>query len=251
MYGLGSLLGPAAAAWLFARNRPWSELLLIGVPPLLGLSVFAWRGLPPVSGGPDPLAAEAHAAEHRLSWSYRQLLLLLVFALYVGAEVMTSSWLVAYLADARRFEVDSAAPYLTGFFFMMTVTRLLCFWRIRLEWEKRLMAGCLVAAASLFLLGRSGWTLGFALSGVLGPVYPLLLAQMSREFPREAPTLAYWVVTTTQVTLALCNFGMGYFTDHFGIRVAYWVPAVFYALTLAALVPYFATSSTESRPENI
>jgi hypothetical protein len=127
---------------------------------------------------------------------------------------------------------------LSGFFVMMALSRLACFLRIAPRWESWAMTGSLTAAAACFLIGRAGWAPAFALSGILGPVFPLLLARMSREFPREAPTLTYWIITTVQFTLSLCNLGVGYLTDRFGIRVSYWVPAGFYALTLAVMVPY-------------
>ena len=199
---------------------------------LLGL--WTRVGIPPEP--PQPVAENEKPRPFRL-FSI-QGLLIFAFALYVGAEVLGSMWMVAYLVEVRHFTVADATPYATGFFVIMTLTRFGCVAVRGDRVEKWLILGGLVAGLTAFAIGLCGFSMAFPFVGLVGPYFPLVLARMSRYLPREAPSLTLRTLFIAQGMLAVCHFGMGYLATTVGLAVAYQVPVVVYAAVIVAMFGY-------------
>ncbi len=234
MYGLGSQLAPIVIGVFLARAWQWQGLFVLVCFPVLIVMWIVFR-LP------------GHVREHhpnavlpaRFRWISIQGLLVVAFGIYVGAEVLGSMWMTTYLVEVRQFTVEDATPYATGFFLSMTLTRLACFLVREDAQERRIIWGCLLMGLAAFLLGLFVHPVGFALTGLVGPFFPLVLARMSRYFPKEAPALTLRILLIVQGALAICHFGMGWIATHFGVAVAYQVPAFAYVVALASISLYF------------
>lgn len=235
MFGLGSQAAPLAVGFAMARGWDWRALFVCGAIPISLLGVWSQLGLPAEE-------KEVHTEESRprpFSWFSLQGILIIAFALYVAAEVLGSMWMVAYLVEVRHFTVEQAAPYATGFFIVMTLTRFGCFAVRSDRVELVLIIGSLCIGLVCFILGLSGHEWAFPLAGLVGPYFPMVLARMSRYMPREAAGLTLRTLLTAQGTLAVCHFGMGWFATTYGLSVAYCAPAVAYALALSVFVIYW------------
>lgn len=235
MYGLGSQLAPIVVGVFLARAWAWQGLFTIVCFPILLIALWIVFRVP---GHTKEQHQDAHMPA-RFRWFSIQGLILLSFGIYVGAEVLGSMWMTTYLVEVRHYTVEDAAPYATGFFLCMTLTRLACFLVRNDGQERKIILGCLLVGLSAFIFGLLVHPVGFSLTGVVGPFFPLVLARMSRYFPKEAPALTLRILLMAQGTLAICHFGMGWIATHFGVAVAYCSPAVAYVFAITSISLYF------------
>jgi len=230
MYGLGSFVAPLAVAATLSKSVGWQVVLW---PSLLGLAVWivllgrADDGSFRPAAEPKPFRPDAGAF-----W------LVGTFCLYVVGEVTVSTWLSAYLVEARGLTIPESTSYLSGFFVLMTGSRLLCSMFLRQEGEVLVVGGSLLAAVVFFCLGMRGWSWAFSLTGIFGPVFPVLLARLSRRYGSNSERLTLWVLMSTQLSLGISQFVVGNLTDRFGVGTSYWVAPGILVLTLGSLFFY-------------
>ncbi len=236
MYGVGSQAAPLLVALLLARGWDWRGLIFLGAVPIAALGLWTHFGLSAGALVPQ----EPNSKPRPFAWFSLQGLLLLSFGLYVAAEVLGSMWMVAYLVEVRGFAVEAAAPFASGFFIVLTLTRFACFALKSERIETYLIPSSLVVGLVFFILGLTGWNWGFALVGLVGPFFPLVLARITRTMPREAPSLTLRVLLTAQGTLAVCHFGMGYLATTVGMARAYQAPVIAYLLAIVTMIAYLA-----------
>lgn len=158
---------------------------------------------------------------------------------YVGGEVTLSMWLPTYLVETAGMSVSQASPYASGFFLAMALSRMVCLFTLRNEWEWPLLAFSLVMAFLGFFAGRAGYPLGFAAAGLMGPFFPIFMARLARNFPNQWRSLTLWILVAMQITLALCHFSIGRLTDAVGISQAYWLPVLFFAVASSGLLAFY------------
>ena len=244
MYGVGSFLAPASVGLIVSAGLNWRFGLWAALPVLLSVLVFG------ASKIPDTTEPELEPGMKR-SLQPVHYLVLTCFGLYVGGEVVFSMWLVTFLVETKGLSVAAAAPYATGFFAMMAGTRLLCFFGLREFQEKILMVSSLVLSLSFIVLGHWGWLWAFPLAGVLGPYFPILLARVSRAFPREIKPLTIWILTTMQITLGLCHALVGRLADRIGIQQTYLLPILLLTLAILGALLFFRWERIHRGPDLI
>lgn len=240
MYGLGGQAAPFAAAWVLSHHFRWNSVFTVASLPtvLLGVAIlFKVRG-----EGAAEIASEraAEIAGARLKspeppfrWGSLAGLTVFISASYVAGEVLASNWMVTYLVETHGFTVEQSAPYLAGYFWCIAITRALCFLVRSHKTEERLMWGSLVASLCCFSLGLAGFETGFALAGILGPFFPLMMARMSRAIPEQAESVSIRIMAGMQLTLAICNLSAGSLIDAIGAGKTYFLPAFFITMTIA------------------
>lgn len=235
MYGMGSQVAPLALGLTLSRGWDWKSLFVVATLPalLLGtLSFFTPRA-------PAQEAAIEAELEKPFAWFSIQGLIVAAFCIYVAGEVLSSMWMVTYLVEVRKFTLAEATPYAAGFFVVMTLSRLACYWVRNDRVEAWAIFGGLVAGAVSFGLGLAGFSVAFAFVGLIGPYFPLVLARLSRYMPREAPALTVRVMFMLQATLAVCHLATGYLCTTVGVEIAYWIPGVALLLAIGAIAIYF------------
>lgn len=240
MYGLGSFLAPTIGGLILDLHVSWPYCLLVACIGQASLFFFSRKTLPKVERKVVRQAPDLGKLEPA------SLLGISVFGAYVAGEVLVSAWMSTYLVEAGNFSISEAAPYVTGFFAMMALTRGLCFLTIRPVHEKWILTGCLVVSAAMFTIGRLGYPAAFSLAGILGPFFPIFLSRMATQFPKSAATVSLVALAAGQLTLALGHVLMGEIIDHVGIATGYWLPPAVLAFTVLLLLVYFAQE--KSRP---
>lgn len=241
MYGLGSQAAPLALGFCLTRSVDWRWLLFAIAAPILALGAWMQWGLKPRAAKPSH--SEAPRA---FQWVSVQGLVILAFSSYVAGEVLCSMWMVAYLVEVQGYGVEKAAPYATGFFVVMMLTRLGCYWVKSPKVEAWIIRFCLPVGLVAFVLGLSGWPIGFAFVGLIGPYFPLVLARISRVMPLEAPGLTLRILIVVQGVLATCHFGVGTLASHWGVAVAYRTPVFAFGAAIALMHFYFRWESQKS-----
>jgi len=230
MYGLGSFIAPLAVAAVLSRSFSWQVVLW---PCFVGLA--AWIVL---LGKADDGSFRPVAESKPFRMDAGALWLISTFSLYVVGEVTVSTWLSTYLFEARGLTIPETTSYLSGFFALMTGSRLLCSLFLKLEREVLVVGGSLFAAVAFFCLGMKGWTWAFSLTGVFGPVFPVLLARLSRRYGQNSERIMLWVLTSTQLSLGISQLVVGNLTDRFGVGNSYWIAPLVLVLTLGSLFFY-------------
>lgn len=234
MFGLGSQAGPLVAALVLGSGKPWQWCFLATSLPAfaLGLAILFWVK-------PDPKDRVLYGetkAQRTIEPQFQVMsvagLVVIIAAAYVTGEVLVSMWLLPYLRAVYGMSVTEGAPYLSGFFWTIAVTRGLCIFVRTDRQEMLLIAGSLIAALGFFALGHMGWILGFSLTGVMGPFFPLVLSRMSRVFPEQAQSLSIRMMAAMQGILIFCNLLAGNLVDVLGAKDTYFLPAVTLSATM-------------------
>ncbi len=238
MYGFASLVAPFVVAQTVKRQWAFETASLVVFPFLVVLGLL---GLRLGDRGGPATAPQKHKLNTVQIW------ILILFGSYVAGEVLLSTWMITYLVDFKKVSMTSAASVLSAFFLLMGLSRALCFVSLPPAWEGRLLGLSLVLALVGSLVGRFWWTPGLALAGLVGPLFPLFMARVSRVFPEVARSLTLWILGAIQLTLVFSQWLTGRVADRFGIETAFLLPNVFLLISGIALAVYLRL---EKKPLN-
>lgn len=239
MFGFGSMGASSAAGFAFKHQWHWSLLFAGAIPLYLTFAIVAGTRIPE-----RPKGRERTRQTGELTGL--QKLCVGLFAIYVAGEVTTAIWLPTYLVEACGVAVENAPAYLTGYFLALTAARLLCFAFITPRSEKIVLVLSLAVPLAAHALGRAGMLWAFALMGLYGPFFPVLLARISRTFPDKWRAVTIWSIVAMNVLIGIGNVGLGSLADWLGISGAFYLPPACIAIGLALLVYYFHAESTKS-----
>lgn len=244
MYGVGSMAAAAAAGISKAAPDKWSQLLWVPLPLFISLALYLqWRW-------PKALVAADSQPPPRPAWlSPMQMAVILGIAIYVVGEVTASTWMVTFLVRGQGYSVAEAAPYLAGFFAVLTVSRLLCAALIKPGWEVPvLLLSLVLPALALALALGSGSGVALSAAGLLGPFYPLMIAYIRRCFPARWQSMTLLTIFTMNIAIAGGNLVVGRLADVHGIWVAYCLPPGLLLLALVYLLFVFRRLAITNGP---
>ncbi len=205
-FGLGGLLTPAVAGFLFADNTIGLAYLVAALTAATFI-FHATTPMPPPSGERGFKASEAGAILGRpVLW-----LLALFMFLYVSCEVGVWNWLTSYLV-ARGIPEASALKILSlGFALGMLVGRVAVspiLIKVRSA-TVTLGAAAFMAITTFAMLQTSdAFTAGVLvfLAGIaMAPVFPTTLAMVGDAFPRMTATAMGIVITCGWIGLAVSS----------------------------------------------
>lgn len=234
MYGAASLFAPVAVGRLFLYTPSWRAPFWVYVP-LAAVLLFTLRGASrgtPVAYLPDP-QAPAEARPH--SSVAKRSLWVVTLCLYVVAEVLVASWMVAFVVGRYAIAPVEAGKFLTGFFLVMAITRGICSFVLSERWEKPLLYGSIVGSLAFAVLGQQFGPWFLPLAGVLGPFFPLFVARSSKVFAQEGKSMTQILLFAVQGMLVVAHVCMGGLADRYGVAFAYWSPVPCFLLVLALL----------------
>jgi MFS family permease len=230
MYGIGSVIAPATAAFLLDSNYHWKQVLQIGIFPIVLVLFFNFKYLK------NPISHHEPSTQ-KIPLTYVNWIAIWAFAIYVAAEVMASNWMVAYLS--QKMSIAEASKYLSGFFAMMGITRMLCVLFIKPRYEKIVIYLCLLLFIFFFTLGHLGFLLGFSLCGVLGPYFPVFISRLSHYSPKSTNKITLTGLAISQALLVSSHKTMGLLTDNLGISSSYYFPILIMIIALIFTGVYF------------
>lgn len=218
-YGLASFIAPLVVAALLASGVSWRFLYIGMIPVFVALTAYCWRAIP--SRAKQSLHMQDLPQAGHLT--LQQWLMVLVILLYVAGEVLTSMWMTTWFVS-RGKDIETGAYYTAVFFALMTITRILCSFLLKPEWQQRVLWASLVVPVSCFTAGRVfeiDWLI--PCMGLLGPFFPVYVAQLGIRFPDRDRTIAIWVVSLMQATLGLMHISVGELAQKLGMNLAYWM----------------------------
>jgi len=224
MYGLGSSIAPIVVGWIWKYSGKFQVVYYVFIPIVL-FTIFLIKKTKSLS---------VNITEKR-RLNNVQILIVILFAIYVAGEVTTSMWLVPYLVSGCGIEISHATKYASLLFVVMAFSRFLFF--LFPFFEKTVLCGSVLLSAFFLFLGRNGFFWCFPLVGVFGPFFPLLLSRVSKNFPLESRYLTFIILTVIQLILSINQLFLGRLTDYWGISKSYSIP--FYILIVAFLISVF------------
>ena len=227
-YALAALTAPLSVLQL-KKYVPWNYLLL-GVSflcvPFLFLSLF--------------LAEDKAGAQEQKKilpppltdpWV---LMWVLFLSFYIASELIVSTRMVVFI-EGFGVSFEAASNHLFLFFVSMFVVRVSFFIFEFSMSAAKILSGCLLAALVFIFLGYTQSTYFFVLvGGAIGPVFPLVMDEMSKMWPKRFDVLVARVIALSSLFVVTAHMFVGKLTDLYGIGVAmYSVPVL---MTLALLV---------------
>jgi MFS transporter, FHS family, L-fucose permease len=203
-FGIGAVLGPAAAGGMMRVWHTALPVLWVGVGALVLLS--PWVPLltvvnqAEVTQGGRPSDAKVYRAP--ALWATAFLLLV-----YIGMESSVGGWTTTYIERTTGIATGSAALVTSGFWMALTGGRALgALVGTRLAPATLLMVSLAGAVAGGVLLVSSTGSLAGSIAAILllglcfGPVFPTSLALITMVFRRASGTAA-------SIVVAVGNFG--------------------------------------------
>ena len=238
MYGIASLLAPLFVATVNSFSGDWrTTYLLSAIFPFL---LFLYCLHP------------SHQAHHKKPSSkvesrknlnkknlWPQLGMALILSFTVAAEVLISSRLALYTRRELNFSLDESSFYVSFFFVALLLGRLLFTFKkfqAPLFWQ---IFSCQLLTIVCIALGLNIRIEFLALSGFfVAPVYPLMIALISSEFPTDLDSAISTMMATDSTMLAIMHLTVGRLTDLFGIHLAFNSALIFLLLSITALSVY-------------
>lgn len=158
-HGIGALLVPLYAGWLLNEGVSWRQVFQFSLP--LAVLLTAAFVLTPVPAKIAAKPAEASGfdwqAVGKLGFTRQMIWFYTAIAFYVGAELGIGAWIVEFLQRSKGFSLTGATGFLSLFFGMIMVGRIV---------------GSLVVERLGYLrsvLGAAGAGLVCVLIGIFGP----------------------------------------------------------------------------------
>lgn len=228
-YALAALTAPLSILEV-KKHVPWNFLLL-GVTalclPFLFLTFFLKE---------DTSAASEQKKIKAPPLTDPWVLLWVMFlSFYIASELILSTRMVVFI-EGLGASFEEASHHLFLFFVCMFLTRISFFIFEFSMSALNILRGCLCAALILIFLGYTQSTYFFALlGGTIGPVFPLVMDEMSKMWSERFDVLVARVITLSSLFVVTAHMFVGRLTDVYGIAIAmYSVPIlIFLALTIA------------------
>ena len=234
MHGLGSLLAPLFAGWLFSINVTWRgiyrwDIALI----LLFIFLFSFVRFPKSKeqNSIDFKHIAQIAFKGDLPWFY------FAIAFYVAAEIGMSSWLVTFLQEIRGASVASSTQTLSLFFAMLMLGRFGGGFVVqRLGYLRAILfasIGSLVCIAAgiftdlSFLLPTTG--LFFSI------IFPTFTAAVSVDHPENTNSILGILFTFAGLGGLIGPWVIAWVSDLLGLQLGFSVGIIFAALMLVAV----------------
>lgn len=240
-FAMGAVVGPVAAGLLLRSRLPW-QLLFYGGAVLLGIMLPALAAQRPRLPHGDPMSAGAAVGLLRSSLLW---LLLIVLALYVGAEVGLSAWVSPLMEEVLGAGRGVAAMAVAAFWGCMIVGRLVT---SHLSTRMRsvplilgLAGGSVVANVGVALAPTIGSCLvlsglsGLFMSGMFG----MVVTDAARYFPERSGAVFGLLVFGVGIGALVIPAAMGWVAMAGGLRLAMLIPpALMLVVVIAYLLPW-------------
>jgi MFS family permease len=217
-YGLSSIVAPLIAASMMGWGASGSVLGWRGMYVIiLSLAVLPiipsiWSKFPEDNHEPAERISYGMLLRDPIAW-----LIVAILSFGVVSELAVGSWLVNFLEKAYGWSTTSASGMLSLFFLFFTFARLFLgpiTDRIGYTLSVMIFAAlsglCTIAA---ILIGDPGAIL-FAIAGAgIAPIYPTVMAMITKRYPKGTDTAITFTVTLMGVASVIGNLFIGYLIE--------------------------------------
>ena len=243
-HGCGSLIVPLAAAQLIDLSWNWQSIYAVCAVLAIPVALIFWPGQTgdgQTDGGQAGALEEAdvsrESASHWLRdgftlvmWYYYALI-----ATYVAVELSIGAWLMEYLQQQHELSVDSSSRYLSAFFVMIMLGRLLGAWVVERVDYLSAVAIALVATAVCITVGLidRAWVFLLPVSGLcMSIIFPTITASVSRLHPVGGGKIIGMLFAFGGLGGACGPWIVGLVSQSFGLHTGMWTTLIFNALAI-------------------
>jgi fucose permease len=236
-FGVGASIGPRYAGWLLNLNFNWYQIYYTALILIAFLMIYLLFSKFPSeleNDKKDNIAIKDIITQKKV-WFFAILL-----GSGVAVEVGIGSWLVNYLYVGRSFSAAAASSYLSLFFVVFTLGRLVGgYFTEHLGYIKILFyfsfGMIFLFSVGLFVSGSYG-AIMFAMVGFfVSIIFPTTMAIIMYEFKRGVSSYMGFIITTASAINMLSNWLIGTITDFFGVFIGFASISIYMFIVLIFL----------------
>lgn len=223
-YGFGSTVGQRTFGFMLNNGISWRTLYL-GISVVFAVILIVMFFIP---------FPKAEIGDEKQKLSFKEIISnkLIIFYMialgtYVFAEMGTANWLVNYMQYTFGFNEDSGSLYLSAFFMLFTLGRLLGGFVVEKFGSFKViiisLSIGLVLYTSGLIAGKSGLALVAAAGMFFAVTFPTIVASVSKVFPVSSSYITGIIVTSASFQGMILNFIMGAGNDYIGADKAIYI----------------------------
>jgi MFS transporter, FHS family, glucose/mannose:H+ symporter len=242
-HGTGSFLVPLYVAALIHWNWRWQSIFLSTATLAVGLAVlFVWPSQSasqcsiqsPSRSKPALREVLVAGFQSPMGWYY------LLISTYVAVELGVAAWLMEYLQQVRGQSVNQSSFYLSAFFVMIMLGRLMGSFVVERIGYHRVVTVALIGGGSCLLLGMllpDSMLFLFSLSGgFFSIVFPTVTAIATSKHKANVGSMLGILFTFGGLGGAIGPWLIGIVSQWGGLTTGMWVPFGFCIVALATSV---------------
>lgn len=237
-HGTGSFLVPLYVASLIHWNWSWQTIFLSTATLAVVLAaIFVWPSPSTpqrsIQSRSKPRFREVLAAgfQSPMGWYY------LLISTYVAVELGVAAWLMEYLQQVRGQSVNQSSFYLSAFFVMIMLGRLMGSFVVERIGYHRVVTVALIGGGCCLLLGMllpDSMLFLFSLSGgFFSIVFPTVTAIATSKHKANVGSMLGILFTFGGLGGAIGPWSIGIVSQWGGLTTGMWVPLGFCIVALA------------------
>ena len=220
-HGFGSLLVPLYAAWLLDAGISWRQVFQYSIPLVLVLVLLLLLTPAPRTAKMASSSGFDWATLRRTGFSTTMIGFYVAIALYVATEIGIAAWIVEYLIQTKGIAQATAALYLSAFFGMIMIGRIVGSVLVdRIGYLRAIILAMIGAFVAILIAIVAPPALAFCLplSGLfLSIIFPTMTAAVSRLHPHNTGTILGLLFTAAGLGGSLGPWSIGLASNAWGI----------------------------------
>jgi MFS transporter, FHS family, glucose/mannose:H+ symporter len=256
-HGFGSLLVPLYAGWLVNVGFPWQQIyassVLLAVPLLIvfwprkgSFSAVVIRQEEPTDSSQEQ-GRSYWRTLYRVAFTWRMICFYVLIAAYVAMELSVGAWMMEYLQHERNMSVRTSSFYLSSFFVLLMLGRLLGAFVV--ERVDTLLAVFIAILSSsicvlLGIFGNDSLIVLLPVSGFfMSIVFPTVTAAVTKLHVAKTGTILGILFAFGGLGGALGPWTVGFVSDLAGLKIGLASSLAFSVIALGALLSLKQQSS--------
>ncbi|MCL2007096.1 MAG: MFS transporter [Treponema sp.] len=241
-YGFGAVIGPIAAGYIAGSvGLSWRHAYLFTLPVSLALLIPAIIIRFPEDPRDIGVEQEKRSSFFDTLRSPLVWLMAITLSIMVTVEMSSANWGTMYFQDIYGFDPNTdGATFLSRFFMLFTISRLICGFAIEKIGYMRALLGAAIISSLVFiigfLLGETGILVLPALGFFAAIYWPTLMAVTFIRFGKDAPIFSGAVIAISGIFFASIQFLTGLINSYFGSAWGYRSNLVYSVILIALLV---------------
>ena len=249
-YGIGAIIGPKAAGIIVnSENLGWRYVYIFMLPLALILFIPAlFTRFPESSAGISGESSSSHNNDNEKRKSFFDALkspAVWLFSVTLGLAVIiemnSANWGPMYFHDVYGIDPStSGATFLSAFFLVFTVSRLICGPLVEKIGYMRTLLGISIIVLFIFcagfIIGQRGIFILPALGFFIALLWPTLMAVAIHSFGKDAPVFSSAMIAIGGLINAIVQYLIGMTNKIFGPAWGYRSTLVYNVLLIIALV---------------
>lgn len=236
-YGMGATVGPKYAGMLLAAGTAWRDiyrysLIFVG----MALIYFLFCKFPHI----EEKKKEERVPLREILMDRRVVLFSLLLGFYVASEVGLANWLATYLQNVKGMSESRSASYLSLFFMIFTIGRLIGgFIAERVGYMRSVFIFVLSALVCLAIgiFGKKEYVMIISLGGFFfSIVYPTVMVILIKSFKKGLNSIMGVVITASSGINMIANWFIGKMNDLFHEAVGFSMIMFFLSVVLVLLL---------------